>query len=141
MNGQDYIEVGQGVDSKVIGKDNSVSEYFAVIMALGAMALQGWLIAFSVLFLIIGFYWLEWIYAALVSLALTTVTPFCLIFASIRIFKTIKDIQEPKQERDDKGRFKSKRVAFRRMGKHVGDLVTPADGGESYIERWGRGVD
>lgn len=139
MNGQDYIEVGQGVDSKVIGKDNSVSEYFAVVMALATYAVQAWFIAFATVFLIVGFYWLEWVWAGVVAFTVTTIVPIAAIFGAVALFSRIKSIQEPiEQPRDARGRFVRKAIV-KNLGKHVGDLYTADNGDTEYIERWGGG--
>lgn len=139
MNSQDYIEVGQGVDSKVIGKDNSVSEYFAVVMSLATYAVQAWFIAFVTVFLIVGFYWLEWAWAGVVAFIVTTIIPIAAIFGAVALFRRIKDIQEPIQERDDRGRFARRRTKVFRMTKHVGDIMTAENGDTEYISRWGGG--
>lgn len=136
--GMDYIEVGGGTESKVIGQSNSISEYMAVVFSLGSYAVQAWLIAFTIVFLLSGFYWLEWKAAAIFSAIFCTAVPAVVFAVSIKLFKKLKEIQEPKEQpRDKNGRFRKARVSV--MNRHVGDIYTAEDGETEYVERWGGG--
>jgi len=135
--GVDYIEVGRGNESKVIGQNNSISEYMATIFALGAYLAQGWVMAFTVVFLILGFYWLTWAWAAFVSFVVCTSVTVFGAWITFKALAKMKQIQEPLPIRDEQGKWRRARV--NNMGKHVGDIYTAENGETEYVDQWGGG--
>lgn len=128
----DYIEVGQGVESKVIGGNNSISEYMTVILSMIAFVGQGVVIAWLVAFLALWYWGFLWGWAMLISIVIVLVLGSVALGIILKILYIIKKIQEPMPQRDEKGRFYSTRVAS--GGKTLGRFITNFDTGESDFE-------
>lgn len=136
-SGMDYIEVGRGTESKVIGQGNSISEYMTTIFALCAYIGQGFLVVWFMLAVGLWLAGLVWSWAIGISLILTIVLTIGAVYFVFWAYGKIKQMQEPMPTRDEKGRFRRARV--NNMGRHVGDLITAENGETEYVERWGGG--
>lgn len=140
MRDMDIIEVGKGNQSKVIGTNNSISEYMTTILAILFYVVQAWLIVFTILFLTIGYYWLPWGVAAIIAALLSTLAPVLVVAFVVWLLRVMKGINEPLPVRDERGRF-TRTARVNVMGRHVGDIKTADTGESEYVERWGGGVD
>lgn len=134
---KDYIEFGGGNASKVIGKDNSVSEYMTVILALLSLMGQLCIGVFVVAFLVLYFVGLTMFWACVVAAVIASVPPFVVASMAFAYLSRVKGIMEPLPVRDEKGKFRRARVSS--MGKHVGDIYTAENGETEYVDRWGGG--
>lgn len=134
---KDYIEFGAGNQSKVIGKDNSISEYMTTIFALLALMGQVCVVVFVVAFLVLYFVGLMWQWAAILAAILAAIPPFAVGNLAFVYLAKVKAINEPMPTRDKNGRFRKTRVNS--MGKHVADIVTAENGESEWVTRWGGG--
>lgn len=134
----DFIEVGQGVDSKVIGGNNSISEYMTVILSLIAFVGQGLVIAWFVIVLVLYYWGIRWVWAMGLSLVITLALGVGALWGILRILDIVKRIQEPtEQPRDERGRWRS--TTYKVNQKHVGTFYTAENGDSEYIAQWGGG--
>lgn len=128
----DYIEVGQGVESKVIGGNNSISEYMTVILSMIAFVGQGVLVAWFIVFAALWYWGLLWGWAMILSIIIVLVIGAVALGLLLKILYIMKRIQEPMPARDERGRFYSTKVST--GGKTLGRFITNFDTGESDFE-------
>ena len=125
----DYIEVGQGVESKVIGGNNSISEYATVILSMVALVGQGVVVAWFIAFAALWYWGFMWGWAMFLSVVIVLVLGGIALATLLKILYIVKQIQEPMPPRGADGRFYSTKVAS--GGKTLGRFITNFDTGES----------
>lgn len=132
---KDYIEFGAGNQSKVIGKDNTVSEYMTTVMALLALMGQVCFGIFVVSFLVLYFLGLTWQWSLILGGIVAVVPPFGVASLAFSYMTRLKSINEPLPVRDENGRFRKTKVSVNT--KHVADIITADNGDTEWVERWG----
>jgi hypothetical protein len=136
--GVDLIEVGRGNQSKVIGQNNSISEYGAVVLSLIGFVGQGTFVLWLVLWL--GLYFLDFqiIWAMGISAILSLVITAMCLWGIIKLIMVLHKVNNPPQPRDERGRF-VRDIPVSSGGSRVGTLRTAENGESEYISEWGGG--
>jgi len=140
-NDTDFIEIGKGNQSKVIGHNNTVSELGATALSIVVFAGKGGLVVFFImagwlLFSGYSFYW-----AVGISAALTIPLTMVWIYGLVNLVLHLQRIVSPPQPRETNGRFASYETPYYSMGKRQGTFITAENGENSHYERWGGGGD
>lgn len=134
---QDYIEIGSGTESKIIGANNTISEYGTTFLALAFYLVQGAFVAFVVIFLILYMLDFTWVWAMILSLIITAIIAYLTVRFTFYAMEKLKRINEPLPVRDERGRFTA--APLHRGGKYQGSILTGENGDSVYVERWGGG--
>jgi len=136
--GVDLIEIGRGNQSKVIGQNNSISEYGAVALSLIAYVGQGTVVLWLGLWILLYYLDFQLLWALAISGVISVLLTVACIWAIVRLVMLLHRIQDPPQPRDERGRY-VRETPVNSMGRRVGTIKTAENGQSEYIDQWGGG--
>lgn len=152
MKGEtDFIEIGKGNQSKVIGHNNTISEMGATALSVVTFAGKGGMVAFLVMWLLlyIAGYTIFWAMGIALSLSIALTMTF--VYALVTLILHLQRIATPPQMRDENGRFVARDTPLSEGGKYLGRFVYDESGNSAYLPaeteengqiiRWGGGGD
>lgn len=121
--GVDIVEVGRGNESKVIGQNDSITEYvagaIAVVSFISEFALGAWVVLSCALYW--GGFTAFW--SCIISGAIVIVVYVLCFVAFLRLVSGMRDAHLPEQRRDEEtGRF----IPVYQGGQHRFNLFTVA---------------
>jgi hypothetical protein len=139
-NDTDFVEIGRGNQSKVIGHNNTISELGATALSIVSFCGKGGLIVFGIMsfWLYIAGYTFYW--AVGIAIALTIPLTATCIYAMVQLTLNLQRIVAPPQVRNEKGQFTEIRP-YNRGGKSKGAIKSVDRKEYTIIEQWGGGGD
>jgi len=136
----DFVEIGRGNQSKVIGHNNTISELGATALSIVSFCGKGGLVVFGVMavWLYLAGYTFYWAVGIAISLTIPLVA-VC-IYALVQLTLNLQRIVNPPQQRASDGRW-VRSTPVNSMGKRVGRIETTGNNQSEYISEWGGGGD
>lgn len=127
----DFIEIGKGTESKVIGHNNTISELGATALSIVTYSGKGGLVVFFIMatWLYIAGYSFFW--SVGIAAALTIALTMTVIYGLIHLVLGLHRIVEPPQPRDENGRY-TRVIPYYESGERRGRFVTAENGDFEY---------